>query len=175
MQFNVAGLLKEPVGFTQKISLDERDVGLDGAYAHRLWGQVQLTQVDGGVWAIGDLSARVTSACSRCLQYSETDLNIYFDQTYYPLTDIFAGVAISLPSDADPEFLIDGHHMLDLSEAIRQSIIVSLPSKPLCNKSCSGLCPGCGSNLNESSCTCSEAPIDVRWEPLLSIFSREHN
>ena len=175
MQFNVAGLLKEPVGFTQKISLDERDVGLDGAYAHRLWGQVQLTQVDGGVWAIGDLSARVTSACSRCLQYSETDLNIYFDQTYYPLTDIFAGVAISLPSDADPEFLIDGHHMLDLSEAIRQSIIVSLPSKPLCNKSCSGLCPGCGSNLNESRCTCSETPNDVRCEPLLSIFSLQHN
>ncbi len=175
MQFNVAGLLKGPVGFTQKASLDERDVGFDGAYAHHLRGRVQLTQVNGGVWATGDLTAGVTSICSRCLQCCETDLHIYFDQTYYPMTDIFAGAPVSLPGDAEPEFLIDPHHTLDLSEAIRQSIIVSLPSKPLCNKSCAGLCPGCGSNLNESSCTCREAPMDGRWEPLLSTFSRDHN
>jgi uncharacterized protein len=38
--------------------------------------------------------------------------------------------------------------------------------KPLCEENCAGLCPSCGSNLNDGPCDCKHEAIDPRWEGL---------
>ena len=43
--------------------------------------------------------------------------------------------------------------VLDVTEDIRQEILLSYPVKVLCKEDCRGLCPVCGQNLNERSCT----------------------
>ncbi len=45
-------------------------------------------------------------------------------------------------------------NMLDLTELLRQNILLSMPIKPLCSDECKGLCPTCGRNLNEGPCNC---------------------
>jgi hypothetical protein len=35
----------------------------------------------------------------------------------------------------------------------------ALPMKPLCRVDCKGLCPNCGTNLNDTTCDC-----EIRWE-----------
>ena len=42
--------------------------------------------------------------------------------------------------------------ILDISDDIRQEIILGYPLKPLCKASCRGLCPRCGKNLNDGDC-----------------------
>lgn len=42
----------------------------------------------------------------------------------------------------------------DLTDSLRECIIVSLPFYPHCREDCRGLCPGCGADLNREECRC---------------------
>ncbi|MDP2905278.1 MAG: DUF177 domain-containing protein [Candidatus Omnitrophota bacterium] len=44
--------------------------------------------------------------------------------------------------------------MIDLTEDIREGIMLDYPIKPLCKPDCSGLCPVCGADLNVHKCRC---------------------
>ena len=73
----------------------------------------------------------------------------------------------------DPEQLQDDLHYLpagqdsaDLTEDIRQNLLLDLPAKYVCSESCKGLCSGCGENLNENECKCAGKVTDPRWEAL---------
>ena len=39
-------------------------------------------------------------------------------------------------------------------ELLKEEILLSLPYKKLCKPDCKGLCPICGTNLNETVCKC---------------------
>ena len=54
---------------------------------------------------------------------------------------------------ADQE-VADPNQPVDLTSELRESILLALPSKPLCRATCRGLCPRCGSNLNQGACRC---------------------
>ncbi|MBO7741839.1 MAG: DUF177 domain-containing protein [Victivallales bacterium] len=43
---------------------------------------------------------------------------------------------------------------VDLTDDIREDVIMALPSRMLCSEECLGLCPMCGQNLNEGACEC---------------------
>lgn len=43
---------------------------------------------------------------------------------------------------------------LELSDMLREQIILATPMQPLCREDCRGLCPVCGENLNERRCDC---------------------
>ncbi|MCJ7806403.1 MAG: DUF177 domain-containing protein, partial [Clostridia bacterium] len=53
---------------------------------------------------------------------------------------------------------------LYLDEYIRQLIILAQDYSPLCKVACRGICAGCGTDLNKSTCRCSKDQnlIDVR-------------
>ncbi|MCX6909329.1 MAG: DUF177 domain-containing protein, partial [Verrucomicrobia bacterium] len=44
----------------------------------------------------------------------------------------------------------------DLTENLREDILLALPQNPLCSKDCRGLCPVCGQDLNERTCSCAK-------------------
>jgi uncharacterized protein len=44
----------------------------------------------------------------------------------------------------------------DLRPLIAEQIYLHMPQYPHCTDSCKGLCPHCGSNLNEAACSCSD-------------------
>lgn len=66
--------------------------------------------------------------------------------------------------DNDEFYLVEDMHF-NLDELIREDILLSLPTKILCSDDCKGLCPYCGTNLNEKQCECKK-PIDPRLEAL---------
>ncbi len=45
---------------------------------------------------------------------------------------------------------------LDLSEIMREQVILALPIRYLCQENCLGLCPQCGNNLNQGACACKQ-------------------
>lgn len=55
---------------------------------------------------------------------------------------------------------------VDLTDELRQSIILALPSYPVCRQDCRGVCPTCGKNLNEGPCACDHTERDSRWGAL---------
>ena len=59
---------------------------------------------------------------------------------------------------------------------LRDTILLSIPLKPLCREECKGLCPVCGKNLNEGECEHvkkKEEEIDPRWEKLKALLEKE--
>jgi uncharacterized protein len=69
--------------------------------------------------------------------------------------------------------LIDEHHILDLSEVIRQGLWLAIPMEILCRPDCAGLCPRCGGNRNLGECNCDQAAIDPRWGALQALLASE--
>lgn len=55
---------------------------------------------------------------------------------------------------------------VDLTDEVRQSIILALPTYPVCRTACRGVCAKCGKNLNEGPCACTQAEPDDRWGAL---------
>ncbi len=167
MQFNVAHLLKGSVGTTQVYTLDTPIATLEETKTDRVCGRIQLMHVNDGVWVSGLLDANAVCSCSRCLQDFHLTLRCQLDEVYSQVVDVATGAPLPISPDADSDFTIDDHHILDITEAVRQSVIVAIPMKPLCQPSCAGLCPECGANRNQASCACQSSRIDTRWTPIL--------
>lgn len=53
----------------------------------------------------------------------------------------------------------------DLTEEIREAILLAFPTYPVCLETCRGVCPHCGVNRNRESCRCQPAE-DTRWSAL---------
>lgn len=175
MQFNVASLLKGPVGESQRHQVDEASFDWDDVQVAHVWGQVSLTRLNEGIWVRGAFRATVDCTCSRCLQSFQATLRIPFNETYYPTLDINSGAPVTLPEDAEADATIDDHHTLDIAETLRQDIILAVPMKPLCKPDCAGICPQCGKDLNQATCRCPQETIDPRLTPLLSFLSQQKN
>ena len=55
---------------------------------------------------------------------------------------------------------------IDITNFVRDAVILSIPLKPVCDEQCKGLCPVCGENKNERDCGCVEKQTDPRWQSL---------
>jgi uncharacterized protein len=70
---------------------------------------------------------------------------------------------------ADPELEYPlSADWLDLEPLAHDACILELPLAPLCRNDCLGLCPECGVNRNNETCTCT-ARTDPRWAALDSL------
>ncbi len=61
---------------------------------------------------------------------------------------------------------------LDISQEIRDMVILSLPSQLVCREGCLGLCPVCGADLNKEKCDCRHETFDPRWEALRKLKNK---
>ena len=169
MRFNVAHLLRGSVGTSRRYSLDFILASAGDTQTDHVWGELQLMCALGGIWVHGLLGATAVCTCSRCLWDFSLSVRFQVDEVYVPVADITTDAFLSLSERTDSNFTIDEHYVLDISEAVRQSVILALPMKPLCLADCAGICPDCGVNRNEAHCHCESEQLDPRWVPLLRL------
>jgi DUF177 domain-containing protein len=169
--FNVAQLLKERTGATRTYTIREDIENLDPEIValDALSGQVRLMRVIDGALATGVLNTSLGLVCDRCLTPYVQPVDIELEDEFRPSIDIVNGASLPV-ADGDEGNIIDEHHILDLSEVIRQRLLLSQPLHPLCRADCQGLCPTCGRNLNEDSCECNEPVVDPRWAALRELL-----
>ena len=140
IQENVAQLLKEPVGSTRDYELDE-SVDITGSGAGgRVKGRVRLIRTNRGILAKGTINTGIEVTCSRCLSQFRCPLTFTVEEEYFPVIEVSSGMPLS-PPDEPNSFTIDEHHILDLTEALRQYALLAIPMKPLCREDCAGLLP----------------------------------
>ena len=169
MQINVSQLLKEPIGATRDYQVSEIvDVTGDGN-GRKVQGEIGLLRTHRGILVRGVLRTEVELTCSRCLTVFNCPVTLNVDEEYIPTVDVVSGVPLSSPEEPGP-FIIDEHHVIDLTEAIRQYSLLVIPMKPLCREDCAGLCPNCGRNLNRGPCGCLQQGADPRWSELSKLL-----
>ena len=113
----------------------------------------------------GPIRTRLKVRCGRCLTDFETplegDLKIYADTRSRR-----DGRSREETREEDLGIVYhDGQH-LDLSDEVRQVLLVEVPWNPVCQNECLGLCPTCGINRNDCPCRCDEEQVDPRWGAL---------
>ena len=170
MQINVSQQLKAPMGSIRDYEVSEIiDIaGDDGG--NMVQGKVRLMRTNRGILTKGTLHTEVEITCCRCLSLFSCPLALNVEEEYFPTKDMFSGASLPLP-DEPVCFTIDEHHVLDLTEAIRQNALLTIPMKPLCREDCAGLCPNCGHNLNHGPCGCLPREADSRWSRLNKLAS----
>lgn len=174
MQMNVSQLLQEPIGATRRYQVDEAlDISGDGNQSP-VRGECRLLRTQEGILVNCEIDTEVALNCNRCDVAYQQPLHVEFEEEFVPTIDVHSGVALEPPEPG--VFTIDDHHILDISEAVRQYALTAIPLKALCSKACAGLCPTCGKNLNEGPCECPADEPDPRWARLrgLSTDNREN-
>lgn len=153
----VADLLKHP-GATKPV---EREEVLDGLavsgsrvpQGERVGLELELQAVNDGIVAVGTVRAPWTGECRRCLRSVTGDVVAEVREIYE-----------RDPVEGETRLLEDA--MVDLAEMARDVILLELPLAPLCVEDCAGLCPVCGVNRNDMTCTCVVEAPDPRWAAL---------
>ena len=112
----------------------------------------------------GTVTATVYAECSRCLNSFDIDCKNSID--FIAKADVVNEEENDVLDTEDYAFFQGGDIQADISEILRQAIILSLSLKLLCAEDCKGLCSQCGINFNEQTCTCETEKIDPRWESL---------
>lgn len=181
LSFNVAQLLRDPVGVSRRIVVavalqelapDMDTAGPDDTASDVLTGPVRLMRTNAGILAQGELHAETTLACARCLAPVRVKLTVPLEEVYTPTLDILTGKPIE-PDEEDRALWIDAHHILDLTEVLRQNVLIATPMQVLCKPDCRGLCPTCGHNLNEGPCEC-QPETDPRWAALAELLKKSN-
>ena len=112
---------------------------------------------------VGSLSAAVEIDCDRCLALVSLPVDKTFDLLYIP--PLRAEEEKELEDD-DLSVAFYQRQVIDLDDLVREQIELALPMGRLCREECRGLCPRCGTNLNEAECTCAADLADSRWGAL---------
>jgi DUF177 domain-containing protein len=122
--------------------------------------------------------ATLTVPCGRCLKPVSMDVPVDFALTLVPAEQLAhdaeheardtGPVAGSFDAATVDEETYSGK-VIDLDSIVREQIALALPGYPVCQDDCKGLCPVCGTNLNDRDCGCDRHVPDPRWAGLKNI------
>lgn len=122
--------------------------------------------VDGELWAL------FQGTCSRCLAEYPFRLVRNFAVVLAPASELGpAGGDHRLTADDLALSYYRGEE-IDLSPLIREQMILALPTRPLCDPGCRGLCPQCGASKNAGDCGCATDAGDPRLTVFRSLKMR---
>lgn len=94
----------------------------------------------------GSLSVGMDLKCTRCSEFFST-------------TVVDSGFLRAYSAFEDKDFV-------DLTEDIREGLLLHIPGFPVCSERCKGLCPQCGADLNKGSCSCTAGGRPNPWSAL---------
>ena len=95
--------------------------------------KLHASMVSSGVLVKGSAETNYNGICGRCLEefkgsLADHDICLFYDELY----------------GAE----------LDVSEDIRDALVLEIPINCICDENCAGLCHICGNNLNKTKCNC---------------------
>ncbi len=157
----IGAVLRVP--FDEHIDSDSDEFTLDQPVV----GEIEVARTGRTVRLSGQLATTVRMVCGRCLEPYRQRLAVPLKEEFLtdPADDTTSRGNGQLES-TDFVHPVGPDRVLDVSEMIRQHLLLAAPMVPLCSPSCRGLCPQCGTNWNYQPCTCVQVTQDPRLAPL---------
>jgi len=115
--------------------------------AHGLAVRGQLTRTGDDFLLRAELRGEIETTCGRCLEPAHVPVAA-------PLTITFVPTKADHSEAEDPDVVSFGGPEIDVSDEVRDEIVLALPVQALCTEACRGLCPVCGGNRNQVACNC---------------------
>jgi len=170
--FEVGQLIRSEQGTSYKFELDDKvtfDIEKNADIKSNIQGYVSFMKVDGGILVtINDLHLELGLECMKCMKSFDYQI------TSESVARVFLFEHEKQDSDVFDEYYVDmKSFLIDITDFLRQEIILHFPMIPVCSSSCKGLCPLCGKNLNDGDCDCeanSPGKIQIQTHKPLSIL-----
>lgn len=138
--------------------VEENAVFLEPVHA-----EVVVCMLGDEVLVRGELTAKLSFVCSRCLTPFEFPVRSTFDLVYLP-EELDALPDELTDDEIDKMYFRDGR--LDLRAVILEQLNLTFPGKPLCSSGCEGICSVCGEIVRDGACSCLVKESDPRWNGL---------
>lgn len=166
IKINVAQIKRRLVG--EKVlayDLDPRELDISPEEL-RVLGKVRLegslTNAGDVLLLQADLSAEVRRSCDRCLKEFVAVTEARVVEKFYP-----AGA-----ENVEDGALVYDSDVLDITEPLREGLLLAEPMRALCKEDCMGLCSACGRDLNEGDCGCDRVSLDPRLAALKQFYEK---
>ena len=154
--FNNEGMVKE---FSFELELSSQELSGTKPFV----APVRVSGSAGNYTGIVELRAKAVfeleTSCDRCAK----------PITLPQETEIFHTLVTHLNDETNDELMLVNELRYDLDPLITEDIFLDLPSKLLCSEDCKGVCPRCGKDLNQGSCSC-EKEVDPRLAALKQLL-----
>jgi uncharacterized protein len=129
--------------------------------------QLEAQQAGADVVVRGTLRGEAELPCRRCLVAVANPIDEEVALVYRE------GVSVAEAEAQEIYALPEKGNQLDLTDALREHLVLAVPDLLICSETCKGLCPSCGTNLNETTCSCESEGVDNRWAALLQLKGKE--
>ena len=175
MRVNIGELLADRravriVAFSERFESPAEDITLIDPVV----GELSLVGTGRTVCLTGRVHTVLTLVCGACLRPFSQPLDFSVDEEFGPAE---AGSPRGESALGPEDFVVPvgPDEMVDLSEVVRQHLVLALPIAPRCRKECRGLCASCGADLNVERCGCPQNDIDPRLQVLQQWPSASRN
>ena len=172
MVIDVSSILKE---FGGKVSFDDKAeisdlnfIGGDYRFKEPLIVKGGISNTGGTLGLKADVSGVMTTQCARCMKDIDVPIEFTISETLMK-SDGGDGETVS----EDDDVIVFEGNTVPLDEVIENNFIMNLSPRYLCREDCKGLCPQCGKDLNEETCSCEDDEIDPRWAALADMIKNE--
>ena len=128
---------------------------------------LRLESVSEGVLVSGTVTGPIEGECGRCLRQINDSLTVTLQELY-----AYEHSTTEETTDEDEVGRMQGD-LIDLEPALRDAVVLALPTNPLCRDDCPGLCPECGVPWDELPADHSHQQIDPRWAGLSQLTRKE--
>jgi uncharacterized protein len=139
----------------------------DAVFLEPARAEVFIRRIGEEVLVQGEVRAKLSFVCSRCLTPFEFPVASRFDLVYLP-------EELEIMSDELTEDEIDRMYYhdrsLDLRAVVLEQLNLTFPAKPLCSPHCEGICAVCGEIVRDGGCSCLVKESDPRWDKLKFIM-----
>ncbi len=121
----------------------------------------------------GRVKAEPALDCSRCLKSFAFTIDTEVNFDFAPLSSLGANPEHELDrGELDTEFY-EGDE-IDMVSVAKEHLLLAIPMVSLHSPDCKGLCPVCGTNLNDAECTCRKDARDEfnKFSKLKDLFKK---
>ena len=152
--YSVSDLATAPLGSVIKYEIDNDSPFSDFEVRGNITGELEVMRIEKGLnVVVSDFHAEVLyPRCNKCLKSFEKEVEFEHTerQFFYNQPEEMIDIAET--------YLVDTkHQQIDISDMLRQEIILHFETFPVCSNSCQGICDQCGTDLNFKKCNCRKA------------------
>ena len=126
-----------------------------------------LTSVSEGVYVSGRIRGSLTGECGRCLDSISDSFDVPLAELY-----AYADSTTEETTDSDEVGRMQGD-LIDTEPAVRDAVVLTLPTNPVCRPDCPGLCPQCGVHFDDLPADHRHEIVDARWAALRNLSNTE--
>ena len=163
MKINISNLSQGTHEY--ELSKDALDLGLEQNFIGDVVAKVTVEKSSRQMLLRGGVISNANFQCDRCLDEFKQHISPTFQTLYVWNYDDRA-------ENDEVRILAPDKNIIDISDDVRDAVVLAVPLKLLCKEECAGLCPRCGKNLNHTAdgiCDCAPKEADPRWDKISGV------